>query len=57
LEHRISRFDVAEIAEAVASLSAMEQYAQRLSDEVRQFHNLKASLMTDLLSGHVRVPA
>lgn len=57
MEHRISRFDVAEIAEAVASLSAMEQYAQRLSDEVRQFHNLKASLMTDLLSGHVRVPA
>lgn len=57
LEHRISRFDVADIAEAVANLTAMEQYAQRLSDEVRQFHNLKASVMSDLLSGRVRVPA
>lgn len=57
LEHRIDRFDVDEIAEAVANLSAIEQYVQRLSDEVRQFHHLKASLMSDLLSGHVRVPA
>jgi type I restriction enzyme S subunit len=57
LEHRIDRFDVDEIAEAVASLSAIEQYAQRLSNEVRQFHHLKASLMSDLLSGRVRVPA
>lgn len=57
LEHRIDRFDVDEIAEAVANLSAIEQYAQRLADEVRQFHHLKASLMSDLLSGRVRVPA
>lgn len=57
LEHRIGRFDVAEIVEAVSNLSAMEEYSQRLSDEVRQFHHLKVSLMSDLLSGHVRVPA
>ena len=57
LEHRISRFDVAEIVAGVANLSAMELYAQRVSDEVTQFHILKASLMSDLLSGRVRVPA
>ena len=57
LEHRIGRFDVSEIVEVVASLSAMEQYAEKLGDEVRQFHQLKATLLSDLLSGHVRVPA
>jgi type I restriction enzyme S subunit len=57
LGHRIGRFNIAETVEAVAELSAMEQYAERLSDEVRQFHQLKSSLMSDLLSGRVRVPA
>lgn len=57
LEHRIGCFDVAEMKRAVANLTALETYIERLADQLRQHHILKTNLMADLLSGHVRVPA
>ena len=57
LQHRISRFNLDEMAEVVANLSALESYIEHQAKEVRQLHQLKAALMSDLLSGRVRVHA
>ncbi|WP_232725772.1 restriction endonuclease subunit S [Qipengyuania seohaensis] len=57
LEHRVGQFDLNEIAGQVANLTSIEQYLRVHSRELRRLHSLKASVMSELLSGRVRVPA
>lgn len=57
LQHSVGRFDHDAMAERVSYLSSIEEYSQRLSEELRAAIAMKARLSADLLSGHVRVPA
>lgn len=56
LQHRVGRFDHGAMAARVSHLSSIEEYIQRLAEELRATIALKATMAADLLSGHVRVP-
>ncbi len=57
IEHRISQFDLFDMSQAVSQISSLETYIQHLENETRQQQRIKEALMSDLLSGRVRVPA